>query len=193
MKKYIFKNERGMTLIELIVSMGIFAVVMTLTVGFFVRLQQLQMTYRDKADLHQEGRILSEIFSRYAGEAKEVIQSGTDICANNANYIAFKFKDDTNLVFACTQDGTNPRYLRMGSEVDLSLLQANPTTAINAMPFLSSGQVTVTKFEVKRSDIATYPKTLRYNMEVDRFLSNGTAGEGEKIHFPGYLVMNNEL
>ncbi|RJO62022.1 type II secretion system protein [candidate division WS5 bacterium] len=191
MKKNILKNQGGMTLIELIVSMGIFAVVMTLTVGFFVRLQQLQMTYRDKADLHQEGRILSEIFSRYAGEAEQVIQSGTDLCASNTNYIAFKFKNstgNTGLAFACTQDSPqNPRYIRMG-EVDTSLLPG----VIGDMPYLSSGQVTVTKFEVKRGDIATYPKTLRYNIEVDRFLSSGSAGAGEKIHFPGYLVMNNE-
>src|SRR3990172_28245 len=66
-------NNKGMTLVELLVSMGLFAVVMTLTVGFFITMQKMQMTYRDAANLQQEGRIVSEIFSRYAREAKAII------------------------------------------------------------------------------------------------------------------------
>ena len=94
MTKDLIQNKKGVTLIELIVSMGIFAIIMTLTVSFFIVLQGMQRTYRDKADLHQEGRILSEIISRYTREAGEVIQVGTDICASNTNYIALKEKPD---------------------------------------------------------------------------------------------------
>lgn len=195
MMKSIIQNEKGMTLVEILVSMSIFAVVMTLTMGFFITLQGIQVIYREKADLHQEGRIVAEIFSKHAREAVQVKQNGTDICASNTNYVAFRAKktDTTWLVFACTQDSpTNPRYVRMGSEINIDSLIADPAGTINNMPFISSGQVTVTKLEVTRSSVPTYPKTLRYNIEVDRYLSNRIAEEGEKIYFPGYLVMKNE-
>jgi prepilin-type N-terminal cleavage/methylation domain-containing protein len=191
MKKVIIKNNKGMTLVELLVSMGIFAVVMTLTVSFFISLQKLQATYRDRADLHQEGRIASEIFSRYTREAKSVtmiddagntvtgLGAFPGLCVGGSANIKLEMLDGTTLKFRCNTSGTNNR------------LQMSSCSPVDCYSDISSGQVHVQGLTLERSVEKTYPKTLRYNLEV--WQSVTSTGDGEKIMFPGYLVMRNEL
>lgn len=222
MKNLILKNEKGMTLVELLVSVSIFAVVMTMTVSFFITLQKMQMTYRDAAALNQEGRVVSEIFSRQIREAEKVVivdnNSDGSICSDAdataartaatsggydlgipLDYIAIKKKitDSYVLVFACWHDSdVAPRYLMTGVVAkDFSTIVPKDDFYL---PFISSGQVTVKNLKITHNNPATYPKTLKYDIEVNRFndwLYTGInpVGMGEIIHFPGYLVMKNEL
>lgn len=202
MKKNIIKNKRGMTLVELIVSMGIFAVVMTMTVGFFITTQKMQMTYRDRANLQQEGRIASEIFSRYVREAKTVAITGTDVSGgkeicNASGGITLLMNDGTTstngttLKFICS--GTIPNTLKMAS-------CPSPCTP-SAFSDISSSQVNIASLTIGRGAQATYPKTLTYSLEADQYkkdasgnmIPSASLGVGEKITFPGYLVMRNEL
>ena len=189
----VLKNKKGMTLVELIVSMGIFSVVMTVTVSFFIAIQNMQMIFRDRANLQQEGRIASEIFSRYVREAQSVtmtdgagntvaeLNTGSGLCVGGSSTLNLVMSDGTTLKFKC--DGGTPNRLQMSS---------CPPADGDCYSDVSSGQINVSSFRLWRGTPATYPKTLRYNMEVDQFKS-GTIGEGEKIMFPGYLVMRNEL
>ncbi|MEK7447246.1 MAG: prepilin-type N-terminal cleavage/methylation domain-containing protein [Patescibacteria group bacterium] len=216
MKKNIINNEEGMTLVELIVSMGIFTVIMSLTVSFFIVLQREQMTYKDTANLQQEGRMTSEIFSRYAKEAYQVVVkdnntdgsicSDADASASNIvagssalkDYIAFKMGPSSSspiLVFRCDQsDSTNPRYMTMGnlSQTDITSIDIT-SNDYKWLPFISSGSVTIKDFKPVSNNPPTYPKTLRYNMEVNKFIRDGSASTGDKIYFPGYLILRNEL
>lgn len=214
MKKNVIKNEGGMTLVELIVSMGIFTVIISLTVSFFIVLQREQMIYKDTANLQQEGRLTSEIFSRYAKEAYRVVvkDNNTDgsICsdadASNRvtgssalkDYIAFQMGPSSSspiLVFRCDQDDTtNPRYMTMGnlSQTDITNIDITADD-YKWLPFISSGSVTIKDFRPVDNNPPTYPKTLRYNMEVNKFIRGGSASTGDKIYFPGYLILRNGL
>lgn len=187
------KNKKGMTLVELIVSMGIFSVVMTVTVSFFIAIQNMQTIYRDRANLQQEGRIAAEIFSRYVREAQSVamtdgagnpvseLNNGAGLCVGGNATLDLVMSDSTTLKFKC--DGGTPNRLQMSS--------CSPPDG-DCYSDVSSGQINVSSFRLWRGTPATFPKTLRYNMEVDQFKS-GIIGEGEKVMFPGYLVMRNEL
>ena len=69
------------------------------------------------------------------------------------------------------------------------------------LPYISSGQVSIENLTYVHNDPPTYPKTLKYDLQVDMFKNwdygeegnDEEIGPGEIIHFPGYLVMKNEL
>lgn len=195
------KQINGTSIVELLVSMGLFTVIMTITVQFYITMSRLQQNYRDTANLQQEGRIISEVFSRYAREAPQVYSStayGNNICASSS-YIAFSIKDDPNnaLVFNCTQDigvADQPYRLKMGL-VSLSAgqtISSLPAGYDASLASLNTAQSSITNFTISRSTISTYPKTLRYNFEIKKADTTGT-NEGDKIDFEGYLNMKNEL
>lgn len=185
------KNQNGMTLVELIVSMGLFTVVMTLTVSFFITLQKMQIMYRDRANLQQEGRIASEVLIRYLREAKSVTMTdsagtgvseltGTGLCSGSgASYLSLVMVDGNELMFKCL--GT-PRKLSMGS--------CSPADTCTPTSFsdISSAQVNISSLTITRGP-ATYPKTLKYNLRVEPL----DPTDGPAITFPGYMVMANEL
>lgn len=187
-----------MTLVELIVSMGLFAVFISLCVGFLIVISRLQMEYRDTANLQQEGRVASEIFSRFVREAKTVrmtdssgslvtdFKSGNGLC--DGGKLTITMMDNTSMEFTCM--GT-PRMLHMASCTPVS---PATTCTLPQTSEITSAQVNVTKFLIYRGTETTYPKTLRYEIDVEEVLPGGaTPGVGQKMTFPGYLVMRNEL
>jgi|GEM_PF-1404884 len=193
-----FLDSRGMTLVELIVSMGLFAVFISLCVGFLIVISRLQMEYRDTANLQQEGRVASEIFSRFVREAKSVsmkdssggsvsdFNSGNGLC--DGGTFTITRMDNTVMEFTCM--GT-PRMLYMASCVPVA---PSINCTLPAASEITSAQVNVTKFLIYRGTETTYPKTLRYEIDVEEVLPGGaTPGVGQKMTFPGYLVMRNEL
>ncbi len=195
-------------MVELLVSMGIFAVVITMCVSFFIAMQKMQSVYRDQANLQQEGRITSNIFSMQVSDAAVVYindkNSDGSICSdadvNNRtqnndfeDYIAIKknVSDTEALVFACHEDNSsNTRYLMMGTlsvpvGTDLSPFTISSGN-FGQLSWLSSNQVTIDDFQVANSS-TTYPRTLKFNLKV-----KGSSGIAPEMQFPGYLVMNNE-
>ncbi len=190
-------NNKGMTLVELVVSMALFTVVLTLTVGFFIAIQKLQSQYRQTANMQDEGRFAAETFSRITREAKTVqltdssgasidFSGGIDLCATG-DTLNLTMMDGTVVKFDCKKDSTdinhpNLNHLRMDSG----------SGAYN----LTTDQVNVDNFIISRGAQATYPKTLKYQMQIEETnLPSGeaSASSGEKMDFEDYLIMHNEL
>lgn len=201
--KNIQKDNSGMTLIELIVSMAIFSIVMTLTVGFFLRLQVLQGTYRASAEMQQEGKIASEALVRLVGAADEVtIYDGDgdgDICSPSSSFTAANLgysqdnylKIKTNLgsfIFACNKE---KNYTKLKSGLFVSQVSSfPPTPAVGDQYFdLVSEQVGVKSFKVQK--MQTYPESLQYDMEVAKVDKDGNflGQTGDSLHFRGYLTL----
>ncbi len=78
MNKKLIKNERGITIIELMVAMTIFVIVLTLSVGAFVSLIRLQSQTEIMTDTQQNGRIALEQITRLSRQAKTVEIVGND-------------------------------------------------------------------------------------------------------------------
>ncbi len=163
MKKYfIYLNKKnGTTIVELIIGMGLFATIMTITVGFFLVLNKLQTDYTMVANLQEESRTVSEIFARQAREAEVVdirdtgnngICSDTDYTSGNydtvnngdgslkrivfKDYVTLKMKDSTDkLIFFCSQTSTGvgaTRYLGLGqTPATFGNTQATATAGIS--------------------------------------------------------------
>ncbi len=178
----IFKlNNKGMTLVELVVSMALFTLVLTLTVGFFITIQKLQSQYRQTSNMLDEGRFASETFSRITREAKAVsvtgsgnLSTGDDLCSTG-DTLSLTMMDSTTINFEC---------------------QSNQLKMDSGAYNLTTDQVKVDSFNVSRGVVATYPKTLKYQMQIEETnLPNGetSAGTGEKMDFEDYLIMHNEL
>ena len=64
--------KRGFTLIELVVSMTIFIIVITLAVGGFIAINKSRITLGGQKDTQQKLRIADETITRYAKEAEIV-------------------------------------------------------------------------------------------------------------------------
>ena len=181
-----------MTLIELIVSMALFTVVLTLTVGFFITIQHLQSQYRQISNMQDEGRFAAETFSNITREAKTIVVSGTDtslgttppvdLCSRG-DVLTLGMMDSTTIRFDCQKESDNVYHLQMDS-------------GSGNYYDLTTGQVNVTSLQISRGAQATYPKTLRYNMHIaENYLPNGESspGIGEQMDFEDYLIMQNEL
>lgn len=206
MKKKYLKNKSGMTLLEMVVSMGIFAIIMTITVSFFLSLQRLQILHKQTSDLQQEGRVISEIFSRFAKDAREVVvqdSSGGEICSTGTssgfsysngeyNYIAFKMQDDSILIFACYNLSLNKRELMMAN-VPAGTFSSmdNINTASGSLDFstLSGEEISINSFVFSTSATETVPKSRKFNIRVENSESSGSIAP---IAFPGFIIMKNE-
>lgn len=68
----LINNDKGMTLIELLVAMAIFLIVTTISVGGFVSLIRLQTESRTMTDVQQNGRIALEQLTRLSRQADKV-------------------------------------------------------------------------------------------------------------------------
>ena len=197
MRKIFKLNNKGMTLVELVVSMALFTVVLTLTVGFFIAIQKLQSQYRQTANMQDEGRFAAETFSRITREAKTVqltnssgasidFSGGIDLCATG-DTLNLTMMDGTVVRFDCKKDSTDINHPSLNHlRMDSGLGAYNLTT----------DQVNVDNFMISRGAQATYPKTLKYQMQIEETnLPSGeaSASSGEKMDFEDYLIMHNEL
>jgi len=211
MERYIVKKE-GYTLIEITVSMAIFITVMTMVIGFFVSLYRLQGQYRQAANLQQEGRIVTEFFTR---NMKEVVavdikedDSDGDICDNSDfadidndgtydnngksdDYIDLTIQRDGNtevMRIRCTKTKNGaPKQLRVWIRP-----LGSPSSENADLPKISSDKTDIRSFVVKRENMVTYPKVLKYETTIGRAWS-GSVGPGEQLFLRGYINMRNEL
>jgi len=72
MKTGLLKQNKGMTLVELVVAMSIFLVVMTIAVGAFVSLLRLQSQSETMTSVQQNARTALEQITRLSRQAEKV-------------------------------------------------------------------------------------------------------------------------
>lgn len=152
------KEEKGITLVELIVAMGIFLVVVTIAVGAFVSLIRLQSQSENMTSVQQNGRIALEQVTRLGRQAESVnilgsgdlealgfSISGTKICFGEDNGRLKKY-DDYNI--------------------------AGSTCSGNAFT-LTGEDVNVTKFNF--DTVSGIPSTLNIGIEMEsKYATYGT-------------------
>lgn len=214
MERYI-KSKKGYTLIETMVGMSIFTIVMAMVIGFFIALYRLQTVYRLTANQQQEGRIISEFFTRNAREATaiDIVENDGDgdICSD-ADMPSIGPSDDSVKLSISEGDGSEKhirllctRYWEGGPNYLAAKVWRGNEEPENPYS-LTSGNVSISSFIVSRPklygvDVVTYPKVLKYQINIKKSnLSNykwhpddEIPLEGEKIRFQGYINMRNEL
>lgn len=186
------RGEGGFTLVELIVSMGIFAIVMTMFTGFFITLFRLQTNYRETANLNQESRIVSETFSRFAREAETVTID--DTCTHPCDHtITFKFPRgvgsteyiDMRFRYYLSADVDSGKY-----RFEMGYKQPDNSYNVNA---LTSTNVVLTDFNVSRGSTTVYPKVLEYNFTLAKKVNGiASADPGDTVSFKGFVNMRSE-
>lgn len=68
----LLRKKRGVTILEIVVSMGIFVTVVTLAVGGFILAVRLQRKSLIMRETQQNSRIALEIISKYARQARAI-------------------------------------------------------------------------------------------------------------------------
>ena len=179
--KNILANKKGFTLVELLVAMGIFAIILTAFTSFFLNAYILESTYVAKADLNQEARLASEVFSRYAREAKTVTLIGDCSTAGagkncQASFILSRTNSSTDTI-SVSFDG-NAGTLTLG---------------------VNSSQYNFLSTNVKLKDLHiyhetdVYPKMIRYDFTLQRVVHGSPSkASGDQIFFSGEINMRNE-
>ena len=76
-KLFVIKEKRGFTLIELIVSMGIFTIVLSMGVGAFTAITRLKAVTSNIRDSQQKMRIATDLINRYSRQADSIIVSSS--------------------------------------------------------------------------------------------------------------------
>jgi len=157
MSKYI-KNNKGMTIVELIVAMSIFIIVITLAVGGFVSIIRLQGQTESMTDVQQNSRIALEQITRLSRQAEELDIENIGIDQDNlsitigGNSVCFKIDNDRLKKFTninCTGSGLT----------------------------LTSDDVKVTKFYFDK--IAGIPATLNIYITIKPKNNTGVASSDE--------------
>lgn len=133
MNRASLKKQRGFTLIEAVVSAGVFAVVITSALGVYMSTLQLDSKTKAERVVQQNARFIME----YLG--KEIRNGSLDYPAFAAAGIT-NIGADTSNIFLINQSLENERIYLNGT--NLSLVKTAGTTTLN-----SSG-VRVTKFLV---------------------------------------------
>lgn len=100
-------NKKGTTLIEVVVAMGIFAILATIIVGAFVLILNMKALTSTMKEAQQKLRMAIELTSRLSRQAKRVSVSGAQIGAQPGagNILDLYFDSDTATRFSVTQDG----------------------------------------------------------------------------------------
>ncbi len=180
------ENKKGFTLIELIVAMGLFAIILTAFTSFFLNAYKLESTYVGKADLNQEARLVSEVFARYAREAKTVTLSGdcTSGLSCQPSFVLPRGDSDTaviNVQFDGSATAGTPSHRTLN-------LGVNSSQAYN---FLSNNIALGSLRIHQQTDV--YPKILEYNFTLQKIV-NGvpSTASGDQIYFSGVINMRNE-
>lgn len=196
----LFKNNHGSSLVEMVVSMSIFVTIITMIVGFLIILYRLQVSYQETANLQQEGRVVSEIFSRRLREARQLEMSGDsiNICPASSfdydevsgvskNQIKIWASNSSYIAVACHVDSSN--------EIRSIKIQTDGIVTADS-PSLTSELVSIDSFTIERDKQVTYPKSVKYNIKLVKTYPTGpinAPGLGEKIFFSGFINMRSAL
>lgn len=145
MNKRLVKNDKGITILELMVAMTIFVVVLTLSVGAFISLIRLQGQTETMTDTQQNGRVAIEQVVRLLRQAETVEIIGDD--GDDLQTIIF----NENTCFK-VDEGALKKYDYVDSECKKELT-------------LTSTGVSITKFNFQR--FKGIPPTLKINLTVE--------------------------
>lgn len=83
-------TRKGMTLVEVMVSITLFSIVLLVCVRAFIQMNNLRAIGLNARESQQKLRLGIEMMSRYARQADKVVISGTS-CGNNCSEIAMYF------------------------------------------------------------------------------------------------------
>lgn len=109
MKRY--KNKKGITLIELIITLGLIGIIIALVFSFFFTNKKTLNKVEVKSDLQYEAKVILESVSKYAMSATKVdyVKSGGDL-----SLITFTLIPDSN------NDAKTAEFKISGSNISLS-------------------------------------------------------------------------
>jgi len=86
-KRIASQNKSGFTLIELIVSMGIFLIVLSMGVGAFTAITRLKAVSSNIRDSQQKMRVATDMINRYSRQADSI-----DVTSSPSQSVVLYFK-----------------------------------------------------------------------------------------------------
>lgn len=115
MKKNLFTQSQGFTLMEIMVTVGIFAIIIFVTGSLYSLAQTSYNTSEDKMELVQNGRVAYDRLSREIRQSVEIATSLSDDPASSTNEIMFQngHDDDTINYIYYYLDGSDLRRARL--------------------------------------------------------------------------------
>lgn len=101
------RNKKGFTLVELMVSSGIFVIVISLAVSGFLLISKMKILSTNMVESQQKVRIALEMISRLSFQAQKMQLSAFDASADQTLELYFNTKNDnvTGARFVITTNG----------------------------------------------------------------------------------------
>jgi prepilin-type N-terminal cleavage/methylation domain-containing protein len=89
------KIRKGMTLVELMVSMSVFSVVLLVAVGAFINMNNMRALALSARESQQKLRMGMELISRYSRQAEEVVVRGSCDASSKCTEVEMYFNLQT--------------------------------------------------------------------------------------------------
>lgn len=136
------KNKAGFTVLEIVVSMSVFAIFVTLLSGILVTISRLDMKAEATREVQQNTKIMLDQVARYAKEAKKIevledtaskyeIEITIDIINVGARTVQFKREGSDLFVSNELKPGDVIVYSRLNSEsVDVTSFTTNIVSGV---------------------------------------------------------------
>lgn len=161
-------NNKGFTLVEVMVSMAAFSVLMMVATGLFISMMKTQSLAKDYLLAQQEGRTATEIISRYLKEATVVsfTSSLTGCIGSSLNLTLERGGSTQTFVFECDNG-------------ELTLDDRK----------ITSPSITVKEFQISRSAEPSFPKAIWYKIVLEPKNSTG----GKPVVYRNYVNTRSEL
>jgi prepilin-type N-terminal cleavage/methylation domain-containing protein len=110
------KKNKGFTLVEILVSIGLLAIVATVGSNMFFTTFRSSAKTKALTTVKQNGDYALSIMERTIRGAEEVIEnSDGDICEQSMNKVKLKNLDGSEIEFACLDEGTATGYIASDS------------------------------------------------------------------------------
>lgn len=153
--KKIFKNEAGVTLMELVVAMGIFTVIMLTATAIFAMVIDGQQNSLASQNIQESMRYALEVMSKEIRTA----QKNDGSCKGNNNYTPDPAKkvfnlSGTNILYFVNKDNICVTYELAGGQIQV-------TRGVNPSGFLTPAKITISNLVFSIVDTAmAQPKAM---------------------------------
>lgn len=142
------RRYKGFTLIELVISLGILAVILSLIFTFFMSNQKSMNKTEVKSSLQEEAQIILDYFNKSGMQAQKisVISGSEDLLSKNTSNVsvqnitfalddgteyAFNLNTSTNELYYSRQAITNKKIGSYVKDIKASILNGNSSTFYN--------------------------------------------------------------